>query len=243
MTRFVGRRFRPATAAPAFLPRKIRRGATRRGRCDVGTPAGSAKRQFCGGSLPSSPLCSFAARGGGVLGRDLVDVEGLRGRRGCRCRCDSGRNLRLEVCLHRSCGIMGCKLGSCLAVIGRHGGSHGQGRPALVLLRDLDFHPAPDLRQAARLGSGLAWSAAGSRTWWAAGPLKGRTLAFGSKSRTPRRWPACHRNGRSAAEETPEGRLDTAAAGVVPLVRQPRRFCGRRGSTPAPASSATSGRS
>ena len=39
-------------AALAFLPRKILRGATRRGRCDGGTPAGAGNRRFSDGSLP-----------------------------------------------------------------------------------------------------------------------------------------------------------------------------------------------
>ena len=56
-------------------------------------------------------------------------MEGLSGCTGCDWRCDSGRSLRLRVCLHLSCGVMGCKLGTALAVIGRQGGSHAQGSP------------------------------------------------------------------------------------------------------------------
>ena len=126
---------------------------------------------------------------------------------------------------------MGCKLGPCLAVIGRQGGSHAQGRPALVLLRDLDSHPAPDLRQASRLGSGLAWSAAGSRTWWGSGPFKGRTPAFGNRRK--------HRAGGRRVTGTagaqrrrrPEGGLTRRRLAWFRLRRSRSRRAGRGAAT------------
>ena len=58
----------PVATGLAFLPRKIGWGATRRGGCDGGTPAGSAKRQFCGGSLPNLPPVPICGAWGWSVG-------------------------------------------------------------------------------------------------------------------------------------------------------------------------------
>ena len=127
------------------------------------------------------------------------------------------------------------------------------------LLMMPQFLPVSDPHPSSR----RAWNGCGSRGRPGAGRRVRRRAPTGSGSRT--RWEsgsvygpnACvrpisaqHRAGGrrvtgtavAPAEETPGGRLDTSAAGVVPLVTPPRRHS-RSGSIPAPASSATSGRS
>ena len=116
------------------------------------------------------------------------------------------------------------------------------GRILACHLAVLDLVPLDHLRPV----RACVVSEAGSRTWswrWGFGPFKGRTPAFGRKRKTPRWWPACHPTSRNEVEETCGARLETSVAGVVPLVRPPRQLRGRQVPTPAPASSATSGRS
>ena len=179
-----------------------------------------------------------------MLGRDRVDVEGLRGHRGCRCRCDSGRNLRLQVCLHLSCGIMGCKLGPRLAVIGRQGGSQ---RPRSPRPPSCSVTSAPIPRPISVRRRASAPGRRGRRRVRGRGgaPVRSRAGRLRSAVNAEHRAGGRRVTGTAGApaEETPGGRLDTVAAGVVPLIMQPRRLRGRQGAIRAPASSATSGRS
>lgn len=86
----------------------------------------------------------------------------------------------------------------------------------------------------ARFGAGGLRGGSGTEHVVGSGPFEGRTPAFGRNRPTPRRWPACHRNGQSAAEEPPGAWLDASAAGVVRLVRPPCQRRERQGSISAP---------
>ena len=54
-------------------------GSDQRGGCDGGTPAGSAKRQFCGGSLPYPPHVTLSGTIGARRMLDRAEGMGLTG--------------------------------------------------------------------------------------------------------------------------------------------------------------------
>ena len=78
------------TTATLPLPGwKISRGATGRGKCDGGTPAGAEDRRFSAGSLPSPPLTLYPT--------PLMARTSARGRRSGRRRVSGRRSSRLPA--------------------------------------------------------------------------------------------------------------------------------------------------
>ena len=71
-------------------------GSDQPGGCDGGTPAGTAKRQFCGGSLPYTPYVTSSGTVG-VRGMfERIESKGLTGVMGVIDRVTPGVNQALR---------------------------------------------------------------------------------------------------------------------------------------------------
>ena len=91
----------------AFPQGHFRRGATRPGRCDSGTPAGAGNRQVSGGSLPDTPHGALSGAVGACGIVDRVESTGFGGVVTVTGRVISGVNLGGGVFLPPWCGTSG----------------------------------------------------------------------------------------------------------------------------------------